>query len=160
MEEYVKELEKKIKDKNLYTFWVFCDRVDFKPIKDTTKSEIKKYVKKKVQYYANKKIAWISLYTNLDAFENENELVFSIKIFIYEINEDGLIEQERGDNWGLMINYYIKDLEEKKFKLKDVEKLMRWGAEKIIRTDTLNGIKYTNLLKRLKEKGLDKEWND
>lgn len=156
LEEYIVKLEKLIDDKELDNFWVMCDRVDFKPLKKSqgwTYKIIKKMLKEKAQYYANKKIANINLYTNPKAVQEDKD-VFSIRIIIFEIDEDGKINKDEYDNWGFMVNYKLKDLGVRKFKMKDVEKMMRLCAEKTLRSDAFNGISFTNMMKRLKDKDI------
>uniref|UniRef100_A0A6C0M1I2 Uncharacterized protein n=1 Tax=viral metagenome TaxID=1070528 RepID=A0A6C0M1I2_9ZZZZ len=151
-EEYYKEYLQKLTDmidaKKLDGFWVMCDRSDFKPIKKN-KVEIRKMLKEKSQYYAGKKIAYVNLYPNLDAIKDSSEDAFIMTIYIYEINDKGEFGKTQFDTWGLKIRYKLSDFSIRKFKMKDVEKLMRLCADEIITTEILNGSSFKNFMKKL-----------
>jgi len=155
IKKYLKKLKKTLEEKELESFYVMVDRTDFKPMKgyDTPRDLMKMTVEKK-QYYAGKRIADISLYTNLNGLKT-GEFIFSIKIEIYKILESGKLSFK--DTVGIRVNYYPDDFENRRFHIKDVEKFMRLCADNVIYIETLNGNKYKNVLKILKKKGIDFE---
>jgi len=157
IKKYLKKLKKTLEEKELESFYVMVDRTDFKPMKgyDTPRDLMKMTVEKK-QYYAGKRIADISLYTNLKGLKTD-EFIFSIKIVIYKILENGKLSFNIKDTVGIRVNYYPDDFEKRRFRLKDVEKFMRLCADNVIYIETLNGNKYKNVLKILEKKGIDFE---
>jgi len=83
--------------------------------------------------------------------------LFSTKIVIYKILENGKLSFNINDTVSVMVNYYPDDFEKRRFRLKDVEKFMRLCADNVIYIETLNGNKYKNVLKILEKKGIDFE---
>lgn len=154
MDEYLQKLADLIETKDMERFWILCDRSDFKPIRKS-KSDIKTMLKEKKNHYKGKKIAYISLYCNLKAIKDQSLKAFVITIHIYEINDNGEIDKTGFDTWGLVINYKLEDLGKRKFKIKDLETLMRLCAEKNVRSEILNGISFTNLMKKLDKLNID-----
>ena len=154
MEEYLQKLTDLVEAKDLERFWVMCDRSDFKPIRKS-KADIRKMLKEKAKHYRGKKIAYISLYCNLGAIKNPKDVAFVITMYIYEINDKGEIDKTGFDTWGLVINYRLDDLATRKFKIKDLENLMRLCAEKTVRSEILNGISFPNLMKKLDKLNID-----
>ena len=121
----------------------------------------------KGEYYKGKKLASIKITfhndivnklenINYNGFLNNSLLlhkdylfikekpIFNILINIYPINDNGTINPN-DNSWGLKVNYYIDDLTNIKFKLKNVEVLMRLVADSVIKTDINDGITYKNL---------------
>jgi hypothetical protein len=157
---YLKKLKKTLASKELESFYVMCDRADFKPIKGyDTPREFNDMLQEKKQYYAGKRVADITLNVNLKGLK-EDEPVFYIKIVIYKITEEGKMLNKAGHTLGALIGYYPDDLEEKPFKLKHVERLMDLVGDGLLSTDTLFGMKYTDAIKRLKKKGIDLDDDD
>jgi len=157
IKKYLKKLKKTLEEKELESFYVMVDRTDFKPIKGYyTPGDLMKMTMEKKQYYAGKRIARISLYTNLKGLKT-NESIFSTKIVIYKILENGKLNFDINDMVGIRVNYYPDDFEKRRFRLKDVEKFMRLCADNVIYIETLNGNKYKNVLKILEKKGIDFE---
>ncbi len=148
MEQYLEKLKKDLDKKNINNFWVLCDHETFKIIKDTKENIIKK-LQNNPDKYGNQNIAFISLVTNNAGFK-KNDWIFAIKINIYQINEKGKINQTPYDSWGLILKYLESDLEEKKFKIEYVEKLIDLVNEKII-VSALDGIYYNDFLKKIKK---------
>ena len=159
---YLKKLEKVLEEKELESFFVMADRKDFKPMTgfDTPK-DLANMFSEKIQYYAGKRVAHISLYTNSKGLKT-GEFIFSIKIIIYKILDNGKLSQNINDTLGIRVNYEPDDFESRKFHIKDVEKLMRLCADKTLNIDPLNGnwnYIYKVVLKMLKKKGIDFENN-
>lgn len=151
---YLKQLEKTLRVKELESFYVMCDRSDFKPMRYDTPRDLMNMFAEKIQYYRGKRVAYISLFTNVKGLKT-NELVFSIKIVVYRIKDNGRLDQDYVR--GLLVNYQPDDFERRKFRLKDVEKFMRICADEILNTETLNGNWYKNIIKMLKKRGVDFE---
>jgi len=105
-ETYFFKLKDKLEEKGLDDFWIFHDRTDFKPIKNTTKKQIQSYLKGKVRYYAGKKIANVyTIFRPRINFNNikEEDWIYTIKITIFEISEEGNIDTNFGDSWGYLL---------------------------------------------------------
>jgi hypothetical protein len=176
------KFEKKLIDKNLDDgFCVIASRKDFKPLfkeivrKGITKKEIilkiidiEKYLLKgKEQYFVTKKIASIrfwfdSTYYNTDKEYDENnyhkikdEILCSLIIHIFKINENGKIDNKDENDWICKINFTIDDLSKIKLNLKIGEKLMREIAERLAVSTNMFGFyykDYQNLVKKNKAK--------
>jgi len=150
VKEYLTELMQKLADRELDNFWVMSDNADFKPIKRITKAEIKKKLAKKPQYYRGKHIAEVDVWMNPKKVDTK-EFVMSIKVMIFEIDEDGEIDKKSYKVWGICVNFMTEDLKKIKFSLKLVEALMRLANDKTYMNDTLNGELYKNFLSKLKK---------
>jgi hypothetical protein len=124
----------------------------------------------KGEYYKGKKLASIKITFNEDIFEKMNNVdyngflnntmlnhkdflfikekpILTIVITIFPIDEIGTINYN--NSWNLKVNYYIDDFSNIKFKLKNIEVLMRLVGDSIIKTDINNGITYKNLSNQL-----------
>jgi|UniRef100_A0A6C0M0Q1 hypothetical protein len=157
IKKYLKKLKTTLEEKDLESFYVMCDRSDFIPMKGYHRPiDIIKMFAEKAPYYTGKRVAHISLYVNSKGLKT-NEFVFSIKITIDKILENGKFSQKFSNMRGVMINFKPNDLEKRRFHIKDVEKWMRLCADGTLYIDTFNGNWYTNVLKILKKKGIDFE---
>jgi len=144
MQEYLSELEKDLSNKKLDDFWVFCSsESDFKAIKKS-KTEIKKTLKEKAEIYKNKKIANIRLFFRKNGLD-DNTWIFAIKITVYEINESGMIDTTINSTWGVYIKYNENELTKHKFKVNELEKLVKKVASKKLTSDMISGLHYTNV---------------
>lgn len=76
--------------------------------------------------------------------------ILSVLITIFPINEEGGIDPE--NSWGIKVNYFIDDFSGIKFKLKNVEVLMRLVSDSVIKSDLNEGITYKNLSLQLCKK--------
>jgi hypothetical protein len=85
----------------------------------------------------------------------DNDYVFYFKIHIFKIWDDGSIGKKRGDSWGVLVNYKLEDLQTRKFKLKDLHKIIKLLADEVIDSDTFNGMSFKNFMKMLKKKKID-----
>lgn len=148
--EYLTELRKKLVDRELQNFWVMSSNKTFKPIKNKMVGDIKEMLANRVEHYKNKKIAEVNIWINPKKIGTD-DFVMSIKIVVCQIDEDAQIESKAYDTWGICVNFMPDDLRETKFSLKMVESLMRLAHKKKIVTDTLNGVRYKNLLKKLEK---------
>ena len=142
MDEYLSDLEKDLSDKKLDDFWVICD-TDFKAIKKS-KTEVKKILKEKANVYKNKKIANIRLFINKKGLNNQ-DWIFAIKITVYEINENGVIDSTINSTGGVYIKYSENELNQNKFKVNVLEKLVKKVASKKLTSDMIMGINYSKI---------------
>jgi len=133
------------------------------------------FLDEKGEYYKGKKMASIKIIfyddivnelnkINFNGFLNDSMLkhkdyifikekpILSIQITIYQIDNDGILNTNNQNCWHLKVNYYIDDFSLIKFKLKNVEVLMRLVADSVIKTNLTDGISYKNLVKKLNEK--------
>jgi len=142
MNEYILELEKDISNKKLDDFWVIIDS-EFKAIKKS-KTEIKKTLKEKAEFYKNKKIANIRLFFRKNGFD-DNSWIFAIKITVYEISDSGAIDTTINSTWGVYIKYNEDELTKHKFKINELEKLVKKVASKKLTSDMISGLHYSQI---------------
>jgi hypothetical protein len=142
MEEYLTKLEKDLSEKKLDDFWALCD-TEFKAIKKS-KSDIKKILKDKVDFYKNKKIANIRLFVRKAGLDDQS-WIFAIKITVYEINDDGKIDTTSNSTWGVYIRYNEEELSKHKFKLNTLEKLVKKVSDKKLTSNMIAGINYSDI---------------
>lgn len=163
---------KKIISNNLNNiFWIIADRSDFKPLKKHVMiknkliktnihsiKEIKDNIlDKKGEYYKDKKFAEIKIkidenillkVDNISEYKNiKNKIIVMVSITIYLIDQYGNINFE--NKWNLDVNYYVDDFRTLKFKLKNIEVLMRMASDSIIITNSIKSISYKNLLLKI-----------
>ena len=148
MEQYLDKLKVEIEKKNIKSFWAFCDLDDFKIIKKT-KTELIEKLQKNPKKYSDRNIANVRLTVNKSGLK-DNDWILGISIRIYEINDTGLINQNSGDSWELLLKYTKENLTTKPFKFKDVEKLIDIVNEKLV-ISSYNGIYYNEFLKKIKK---------
>jgi len=154
IESYFNKLKEKIQEKELDNFWLFIDKSEFKPIKNVTKKDIQKKLKKDVEKYSGKKIAQVSLvFKPKISFKKlkNNDIIFTIKIFIFKINENGDIDYDTDSEWELVINYNVTELNNNHFTLKELNKMILASSKLKILSD-ISGIPYTNWLNFNKHK--------
>ena len=149
METYFFKLKDKLEEKELKDFWIFPDRSDFKPIKNTTRKQIQSYLKGKVRYYAGKKIA--NVYTTFRSrinFDNiiEDNWIYTLNIIIFDISEDGNIDTNISDSRSLTIVYNKKELAENHFSIKELEIMIKMASDGIITTGA-GSISYKTLIR-------------
>jgi hypothetical protein len=127
----------------------------------------------KGEYYKGKKLASIKITiyedvinkmekSNYNGFINNTILthkdflfikekpILTITITIFPINNEGAINHD--SSWNLKVNYFIDDFTGIKFKLKNVEVLMRLVSDLVIKSDIDKGITYKNLSNQLNKK--------
>jgi hypothetical protein len=132
----------------------------------------------KGEYYKNKKLASIKISfhedvinklekSNYNGFLNDSILlhkdylfikekpIISISITIFPIDEEGTMNPE--NLWGIKVNYFIDDFTGIKFKIKNVEVLMRLVSDSVIKSDLNEGMSYKNLSLQLNKK--NKKYN-
>jgi hypothetical protein len=151
---YLKKLETQLKEKELEDFWIWPHREDWAPIKETNPDKVLRSVKKKAQYYGGKKIANVMCIVDKKAAK-EDGFVFRFKIVIFQIHEDGSVGTKQGDSWGFKVNYKLEDLETRKFKLKDLHKIIKLCADGVLDNDHFNGMSFKNFMKKLDRLNID-----
>jgi hypothetical protein len=147
---YLTELDKKLEERELHNFWVMSGSKSFKPIKNVRVRDIKAMLADRVEHYKNKRIAEVDVWMNPKKIDTGG-FVMSIKVVVCQISEEAEIERRPYDTWGVCVNFYPEELRMTRFSLKMVEVFMRLAHNKTLVTDTLNGMRYTNLLKKLKK---------
>jgi hypothetical protein len=95
------------------------------------------------------KLNYKELITNSTNSAFDNNIIISVIINIYIINTSGDINTHGHNCWGLKVNYNINDFLNIKFKLKNVEVLMRLVSDNVIKSDLINGITYKQLAAQL-----------
>lgn len=152
--EYLTHLRTKLRENQLTGFWIMCDRKDFNPIKGLSEPKLEQQMKEKPQYYVGKRIANIRIYVDPSKKTIDNdEMVISVAIVIMHVNDEAELDTSKSRH--LTVNYYTEELEERKFKLKDVERMMRLCAAKKLKSDPLNGITFSEVIKKLKKKNIN-----
>ena len=152
VKDYLDKLEKKLEKKNLEEFWILVDRDDFKPIKDLSDKELKDKIKKKINYYAGKRIAHVTIFVkNKESSIKANDSLVHLVFGIRKISKTGLLVNVAES---LKILYYKDDLENKKITFKDVQRFMKLCADGILNSSVIGGIKYSKLMDKLKEKNI------
>jgi len=131
----------------------------------------------KGEYYKGKKLASIKINFNDDitnklekcnftgllnnsillhkdyAFIKEKPIL-NVTITIFPIDDNGSINPE--NSWGIKVNYFIDDFFAIKFKLKNVEVLMRLVSDSVIKSNLNEGITYKTLSVQLNKKDNNK----
>lgn len=160
---------KKVNDKNMEpNFWTIVDRSDFKPLKKsiksnkkTTKSNIHSLkeitdniINKKTEYYKNKKFAEIKIHFHKSVILKCDDIkyyrkirtkpIITITITMYPTNDYGKISLLKKKE--LKVNYYIDDLRNLNFKMKNIEVLMRLLSDNVVCVDrSIMEISYSDL---------------
>jgi len=146
MEEYLKKLRETIKEKKLTQFSVLPDLKTFKIIKKN-EPEIVKIMKQNPEKYAGRDIAIITLQTSPGGFKTKKD-IFSLSIYIYRINNDGTLSGDTRFISKLNILYREHELEKHPFKIKNLEKMIKWVHRRYIESDFL-GLYYDEVEKKL-----------
>ena len=156
--DYYQKLQDKISEKEINNFWVICDRIDFKPIKNISKVDIQKYILGKVQYYREKTLANVKFIFESDTklkkhinsktgLLDDSALVLTIKIYIYCINNDGKIDYDDSNTWSLVISWTKDELNNNHFTIDELKKMIDTAYLRKIMSD-MAGISYTSWLNR------------
>lgn len=134
-------------------FWVIADRDDFKPLRKivTTDGISKKYtletlydlenylIDKEGLKYKSKHFAYIEIKFNENLIENLElkdisevikEIVITVNVIIYKINEKGKIETDLLHNWSTGIKFDVSDLLDLKFSMKNIESIVQITKDK------------------------------
>jgi hypothetical protein len=96
-----------------------------------------------------------SILLHKDFKEIIDKPILSVIITVYVINDSGninTVSPTDSDTWGLKVNYYIDDFSSIKFKLKNVEVLMRLVTDSVVKSDLIKGISWKNIANKLKSK--------
>jgi len=148
MEEYLKKLDEKIKEKGLRNFCVFPDLKTFKIIKKN-QEQISKIMKKNPEKYAGRHLAVVFIDINFKALKQNGD-VFTIIIHIYKIYDDGETNIVASDNWKLHLKYRPENIEQHPFKIKNLQKLIDWTYNKKTMSHSIFGMYYDELDERIK----------
>ena len=150
IKKYLDKLDEKIDNKDLENFWLLVDRRDFKPIKGLSDKEFYKKIKNKINYYAGKRIANVTIYVkNRNSCIKENDSLVELVFDIRKISDSGLLINSPES---LLVKYYQDDLEEKKLRLKDVQRFMKLCADSVLGSSVIGGIKFSKLMDKLEDK--------
>jgi len=96
-----------------------------------------------------------SILSHKDFKEIIDKPILSVIITVYMVNDSGDINTTNPSDsnvWGLKVNYYIDDFTTIKFKMKNVEVLMRLVADSVVKSDLIKGISWKNIAAKLKSK--------
>jgi len=160
MDEYLKKLGDTLETKNINRFAVFPDVSPFKIIKpkrDRIKEEMREILLKNPKKYEGRFVAIVGLETYPERLKDkEKRHIFTIHITIYRIHENGTIDKYLGDSWILFIKYYLEDLENHPFKMKDVEKFMKIAYKRKILSSSM-GMFYKEFEKKYNKLKEDKK---
>lgn len=154
IENYYNKLKEKINDKELNDFWVLCNKTDFKPFqKNVSKTAIKKLIKEDIDNFSKKYLANISIVfkpkINFDKIKPDDKIL-TIKIYIYLVSKDGKIDTSIADTWSLTIHYSLNELENNKFSMTELDKMVESVRKKKVISD-LVGISYTDWINNKKK---------
>jgi hypothetical protein len=151
---------------------IMNDKYETKTVIHSVKELRDNLLDEKGEYYKGKKIASIhinfddtvinkldkiqhggiinkSLLSHKDYIFIKDKPILNIEIVIYPIDEFGNINTNNNSSWGLKVNYFIDDFSNIKFKLKNIEVLMRLACDSIVKTNLRNGITYKDLVIQL-----------
>lgn len=151
---YYNSLQDKIKENELEDFWLLCENKSFKPIKNISLSWIKKYIKEKPEFYANKHLANIVFLFRDPKTTKDTDWIFAIRIYIYKINDKGDIHCGTCHEWNLLIKYNKNELDENNFKINKLKNMIKLAQKRKVESD-LSGISYSKwigLLSKYKSK--------
>lgn len=146
---YYNNLITQIEDNNMSNYWILPDN---SLIKGITKERIKRFIKTKPEFY-NKQIVSVDLLDTIKPIKlqkasNDTE-IFTIKIYVYNINNEGEFDYNDIDTWTLTINYTKEELENNqrtfdKF-IDNINKMVKLAKSKKITSD-FTGITYSQFL--------------
>ena len=151
IKKYLDNLDEKLDKKKLENFWLLVDRIDFKPIKDLSDKEFYKKIKNKVNYYAGKRIANVTIYVkNRASCIKKKESLVNLVFDIRKVSDTGLLDHGRS----LLVLYYEDDLDNKKPTLKDIQKFTKLCADGVLTSSVIGGIKYSKLMDKLQKNNI------
>ena len=118
--EYLKDLDKKLKERHTQSFWALPDNIIFKVFKDYTKTDWQKRLKENYTRYKNKHLARISINitTSKSTWYKSTGILLQISIDIFKIHDNGTINTKFGDSWGALIAFKENDFKISKFSIK------------------------------------------
>ena len=150
---YLSKLKKSIKENNLSHFFVLIppEGLETFSIIKKTLSELKTKFKNSPKKYKGYKLAEVTLMFNPAKNIKSDDWVFSIKIYIYVINNEGEIDTSIHDTWQFMLNYTENDINTHRFKMKNIENLITLVSDKKLVTISPNGIFYDEFLNRIEK---------
>lgn len=146
---YYNNLITQIENNNMSNYWILPDN---SLIKGITKQRMKTFIKTKPELF-NKQIVDVTLLdtikpNKLQKASNDTE-IFTIKIYVYNINNEGEFDYNDIDTWTLTINYTKEELDNNKrtFEkfVENINKMVKLAKAKKITTD-FTGITYNQFL--------------
>jgi hypothetical protein len=152
--DYLDDLKKKYSKLEMENFWVMADSSTFRPIKVDSVG-IKKKLASKPEHYAGKRVASIDIFIdNTKKAIVTNDSLIDLCIQVYQIQEGGKIKTSGGIKT-LLVLFFREDLDQHKFRTKDVERFLKLCREGTLKSDVINGIPFDILMKKLEKKGID-----
>lgn len=152
LKSYYEDLINQINEHKMNSFWILCNIKEFKPITDASKDKLKKYIKTRENLWGQM-LANIDLLHNIDSDSidksKSNIEVFTIKIYMYKINDNGEFDNNSSNTWRLVINYNKDELENKRptyEKLIENIKIMLKLVEKKQIVSDIFGLSYTEFI--------------
>jgi hypothetical protein len=153
---YIDNLDKQLKEKDLYAFWTFPDRSGFKKFKFETRDDMQEFINQNINKYKNRIICKLSISTYKN-FIGTGFTKYNIQIMLnmdfYNIDDKGVIKTKGA--WGGRFVWEKDDLKITKFTWKFVEKLLIPGANDEISYISFTGYPIHGLLKDLKRLKID-----
>ena len=157
IEDYLDSLDKMLKEKQLYQYWVFPDRKVFKRIQKST-TDMDKTIKSDLNKYKNRKIAYIKIdpnTKNCTSHQREIGIYLSVSISIFQIDEKGSHNNPKLRSWGCRIVWHEKDFKCTKLSFKLLEEIIKIVADKKHKCLALYGVPITKIVNDLKKKNID-----
>ncbi len=128
-----------------------------KPIIHSIKELKDNFLEGRNEYYKDKKFANIKVTINEKVLNNLNNVreyknilddtILTVQVTIFKVSPTGYLNF--GDKSELKVKYTPEDFRKFHFKLKNLEVLMRLVADSVIKTNSINGISYKNLLEKI-----------
>jgi len=155
-EDYLEILREKIDKKDLHEFWIACYKSEYKPM-TITKKELLDTINKNLNRYIGKNFAYISIFIKkgIKNYDINHPEVFSIKVTIFQVDDDGKFIKDGIRSWGCLIKYDLFDLLDRKFSLKDLYIIVKAVYDRILESDSLTGRSYNNMLKIFNKHKID-----
>jgi hypothetical protein len=154
---YLEKLDKQLDEKNIGDFWTFPDRSGFKKINGSFE-KIEKMVKKDLDKYANRQIAYFTIYSFHKSKETgmhrKAGIWLGVTMAIFHIDKNGNL---RGANQPTGCDYMWTDEDFKttKFSFKLLERLMHPVAEHKIKCTSIFGFHISFIIKKMEKLGVD-----
>ncbi len=148
IKDYFITLKEVLSEKKLEYFWIICGQKKFKPL-NITRKEIQEVLKENVDSFRGKSLAEIRfIFAPINEWNIQRDKhgrVLTISIYIYEVNEKGLIDTNIADVWQCNIFYNKKELDENHVTIDELKEMINMVYKRKIVTD-MAGITYTNWL--------------
>ncbi len=153
IKEYMKKMDAKMKENDLYSFWIFSDTGFKKKIRGKTYEDIEKMTKKSPEKYAGKAVLHVKLmplHEDYTSIPGKNGAWLTINISSFPIGKKG--ELLNDDSWGIGIQWKEEDLKIGKFTFKMLEHLADLTYKKKLEISGSFGLRFKDFLNSLKRK--------